>query len=162
MAMHKRPQEMNMTEYVLCFVKKFDSVLLIEKLKPDWQRGLYNLPGGKIEPGETAKEAAIRELNEETGLIANSTLDLGDISGDGWRVHVIRCIVPSTVIESKTDEHVFWCPFREAIRSPRLINNLKLVIPLADHGVFGWVLREVESGISRDYQLSLPCVSPLI
>ena len=30
--------------------------------------GLYNLVGGKIEPGEASEEAAYRELNEETGI----------------------------------------------------------------------------------------------
>ena len=28
----------------------------------------YNFPGGGVEPGETAKEAAVREVFEETGL----------------------------------------------------------------------------------------------
>lgn len=32
--------------------------------------GSYGLPAGRIEKGETAKQAAIRELQEETGLIA--------------------------------------------------------------------------------------------
>lgn len=32
--------------------------------------GTYNLPGGRQEEGETPKQAAIRELEEETGLIA--------------------------------------------------------------------------------------------
>jgi ADP-ribose pyrophosphatase YjhB (NUDIX family) len=33
-------------------------------------RGLWSLPGGSIEPGERASEAALRELNEETGITA--------------------------------------------------------------------------------------------
>jgi len=31
--------------------------------------GLWSLPGGRIEPGETDAEALIREMREETGLV---------------------------------------------------------------------------------------------
>ena len=31
-------------------------------------RGLWSLPGGRCEPGETAAETAVREVREETGL----------------------------------------------------------------------------------------------
>jgi ADP-ribose pyrophosphatase YjhB (NUDIX family) len=31
-------------------------------------RGLWSVPGGRIEAGETAAEAAVREVREETGL----------------------------------------------------------------------------------------------
>jgi 8-oxo-dGTP diphosphatase len=31
--------------------------------------GLWSLPGGRIEPGETDAEALVREMSEETGLV---------------------------------------------------------------------------------------------
>jgi 8-oxo-dGTP diphosphatase len=31
--------------------------------------GLWSLPGGRIEPGETDAEALVREIREETGLV---------------------------------------------------------------------------------------------
>lgn len=33
--------------------------------------GLYSLPGGRIEPGETMREGVLRELMEEVGLVAD-------------------------------------------------------------------------------------------
>ena len=33
-------------------------------------KGLYSLPGGKVEIGETMREAALRELMEEVGVVA--------------------------------------------------------------------------------------------
>jgi 8-oxo-dGTP diphosphatase len=44
-------------------------VLLVERAKPP-RAGLWSLPGGHIEAGETAVAAAERELTEETGLSA--------------------------------------------------------------------------------------------
>jgi 8-oxo-dGTP diphosphatase len=46
-----------------------DEVLLIRRGKPPYE-GQWSLPGGKIEYGETAAEAALRELAEETATTA--------------------------------------------------------------------------------------------
>ena len=43
-----------------------DEVLLIRRGKPP-RLGEWSIPGGRIEGGETAREAAIRETLEETG-----------------------------------------------------------------------------------------------
>jgi 8-oxo-dGTP diphosphatase len=48
----------------LCFIVKDGRVLLIRK-KRGLGAGKVNGPGGKIEPGETALESAIREVQEE-------------------------------------------------------------------------------------------------
>jgi ADP-ribose pyrophosphatase YjhB (NUDIX family) len=48
-------------------VLKQDAVLLIKRSKPP-AAGAWSLPGGRQEWGETAQEAARRELHEETGL----------------------------------------------------------------------------------------------
>ena len=49
-----------------------DTVLLIRRGTPPRQ-GEWSLPGGRIEPGERAVDAALRELREETGVEAEIT-----------------------------------------------------------------------------------------
>ena len=34
-----------------------------------WKAGMYCLPGGKLEKGETLKDGGLRELFEETGIV---------------------------------------------------------------------------------------------
>lgn len=57
-------------KYVLGIVinKEKNKVLLIRKTNPEWQRGLLNAIGGKIELEELPISAMVREFEEETGL----------------------------------------------------------------------------------------------
>lgn len=43
-------------------------VLVIQRGKPP-SEGLWSVPGGKLEPGETLAQAVAREVREETGLV---------------------------------------------------------------------------------------------
>jgi len=54
---------------VVCAVLAENGRLLAAKRGPGGRHGgLWELPGGKLEPGETAEAALIRELREELGL----------------------------------------------------------------------------------------------
>ena len=47
--------------------------------------GLWSVPGGRVEPGETEAQAVVREVAEETGLtvVAGPVLGRVRIPGDG-------------------------------------------------------------------------------
>jgi ADP-ribose pyrophosphatase YjhB (NUDIX family) len=54
-------------------------------------RLLWSLPKGHIEPGETAEQAAVREIREETGILGDILGELGTIDfwfvAEGRRIH---------------------------------------------------------------------------
>lgn len=55
-------------EAVRCFLVKDSKVVVIKYKSGNIKEGYYDIPGGKIEKGETPEEAAIREMKEETGI----------------------------------------------------------------------------------------------
>lgn len=59
-----------MKKYVVGFMfdKSMDEIALIRKNKPEWQAGLLNGLGGKIEANESALFAMRREFFEESGM----------------------------------------------------------------------------------------------
>jgi len=50
------------------FDKSMSNIALIRKQKPQWQAGLLNGIGGKVEDSELPKVAMWREFKEEAGL----------------------------------------------------------------------------------------------
>jgi 8-oxo-dGTP diphosphatase len=99
---------------VLCFVRREEQVLLIVK-KRGLGAGKVNAPGGKLEPGETPEQAAIRETAEEVGLAVSALEKRGSIGftfTDGYSLHVEVFVTGSfTGTPVETDEAVpFWCP----------------------------------------------------
>ena len=79
------------TEYAnLCFVIRDGQILLIRK-KRGLGAGKINGPGGRLEKGETAEQAAIRETQEEIGVTPTGLEYVGELFFqflDGYKLHV--------------------------------------------------------------------------
>ncbi len=73
----------------LLFVTEPGRILLINK-KTGLGAGKINGPGGRIDPGETAREGAIREVQEELCVTPTSVQEAGELSFqfiDGYSLH---------------------------------------------------------------------------
>lgn len=76
----------------LCFIVKDGRVLLIRK-KRGLGAGKVNGPGGKIEPGETMLESAIREVQEEVGVTPLDIFERGMLHFEFKDGYSLECAV---------------------------------------------------------------------
>jgi len=73
----------------LLFILREGKILLIDKLR-GFGAGKVNGPGGKIDPGETALEAVLRETFEEVGIMPLGAEQRGQLHfqfRDGYSLH---------------------------------------------------------------------------
>lgn len=79
------------------FSKDPRHVWIICRYKNKWlltkhkERGI-EFPGGKVEEGETAEQAAVREVEEETGGLVDTIRYIGQYFVDGKRQAVVKNI----------------------------------------------------------------------
>ena len=60
------------------------TVVLAEQYRPGPERVMAELPGGRVETGESLAAGAARELAEETGYVPEELTYLGEMSYDGY------------------------------------------------------------------------------
>jgi len=105
----------------LLYVMKDDKTLMLyrNKRKKDYHEGKWNGLGGKFELGESPEECAIRELEEESGLIAKNLIFKGHLTFpmfdgvDDWYVFVfIVDKFEGELIDSEEGE-LIWIPNKE-------------------------------------------------
>lgn len=98
----------------LLFIVKGDQILLIEK-KRGFGSGKINGPGGRLEPGETPDEAAVREVQEELCITPLDSRKMGELYfqfTDGLTIHgFVYTATEFSGTPTETDEAVpVWHP----------------------------------------------------
>lgn len=122
-------------KYTLGFLFNHDltKVLLIHKLRPEWQKGMVNGLGGKFEKEETAKECIVREIEEETSLKTNTDdwQKVGELHSSKFAVDVMTTIYQGKEIDaiSNEEEKVEWFPTENLPKN--IMTNLSWLIPIA-------------------------------
>jgi 8-oxo-dGTP diphosphatase len=123
-------------EMVLGFVFSQDlsKVLLVNKqnAKQEWQNGLDNGLGGKLEDKETIEQAMRREFKEESGFDIENWVKFGSMGGTGWNVTLFTTtqnLIPAEFSEMTREGLVRWCEVGNLPET--IIKNLAMLVPAA-------------------------------
>lgn len=99
-----------------------DAIVLVQR-GHEPMLGRWSVPGGRVEPGETLREAAAREAYEETGLevtVGEELFSLVIPAGErSFEVHDFAATVVGGTLRAGDDAaDVRWVPFDELERLP--------------------------------------------
>ena len=109
--------------------------LLLVRRRNSPGRGLWSVPGGRVEPGEALAAAVAREVREETGLDVRVGAEVGRlrIPGDGvvYDVADFRCTLADPRAEPVPGDDADAVVFADAAAlerldcTPRLLETLR-------------------------------------
>ncbi len=110
-------------------------LLVARRSAPAVLAGLWEFPGGKVEPGESCEQALLRELREELGVLARLGAEVPGPHAQGWRLN------------EKAAMRVFWAEIIDGVPAP-----------LEDHSELRWVLLD-ESVLELEW---IPADFPIV
>ncbi len=128
------------------FDQDLDRVVLIEKVKPDWQKGKLNGVGGKVEAvDKSLSHAMSREFEEETSV--NVTPDrwrlFSTLNCNTWRIKFfVTQLTPDEMLSLKTttDESVtvrHFTSVQDVEDRDALLSNIPWLTQMAYNAVTG-------------------------
>lgn len=122
------------TKYVLGFYfsKGCKQVVLIEKLKPAWQKGKLNGVGGKFEQTDSSELAAmVREFREETGVETDPDEwdHYATYQGRDWSMAIFCASGDVSQVKTMEAEKVVTVDVGNLPST--VMRNLRFLIPLA-------------------------------
>ncbi len=102
--------ELEEISLVVGFITDGKRILLINKNRPENQKGLFNGVGGAVQENETPLEAMVREAKEETGLEIKEWIEIDVFPyPNGITLYLYQATISCKEIEqfqSPTDEKV--------------------------------------------------------
>ncbi len=128
-----------------------DGKVLMMRRRKQPNLGQWTAPGGKVELYESPAECAVRELAEETGLMATGRPELrviatetSPLSGWQWLMFIyLVCEVSGELVASCPEGDLAWIPLDDVLGLP---------IPQADAIFFPLVIGAVQGPVSMKFE----------
>ena len=116
---------------VRCYLIKDNKVVVTKYKEGNKKAGYYEIPGGKIEDGETPQQKAIREMKEETGLIiknlkykGNLIIEYPNRVFDFDMFLCNECEGEPQEFEENTSE---WIEINELLKKEKILSNIMIL-----------------------------------
>ncbi|MEI6757828.1 MAG: NUDIX hydrolase [Chlorobium sp.] len=113
--------------------ERLDLILLTKRNVPPF-KGQWCLPGGHIDDYETAEEAVVREVKEETGLLFREPVFLHFFNElfPEYHFHAVALAfygkgIGSAELMPDEVEQISWVPLHEALALPLAFNHNQIV-----------------------------------
>lgn len=117
--------------------------------------GIWTLPKGTPQPGETIEQVAVREVQEETGLVVRLIAYIGSISYSFVRDQIryqkqvrhflLEAIGGDTRLHDHEYDLVEWFPISEACRRLTYQNEVNILYQ-AEHVLQRWLAYQHKEG----------------
>ncbi|MBU2637901.1 MAG: NUDIX hydrolase [Nanoarchaeota archaeon] len=121
-----------MKHYIFALIKDKEKVLMLKRPKDKKSHPSYwNLPGGKINQGETESQCVIREVEEETGLKfkpISKILDIIDENIEPKKVTVFSGSAEGLVKINEEHEEYGWFTIAEIHSLPVMAYIRKIIV----------------------------------
>lgn len=103
---------------VMCYLVKDGKCLMIQRQKPPL-KGLWSVVGGKIDAGESPRDAILREFEEETGLklheprLRGTSAIVDEAGPDRWQAFIYEADDASGVLTDSAEGPLKWFPLAQ-------------------------------------------------
>ncbi|MDI2587929.1 NUDIX hydrolase [Psychrobacillus sp. NEAU-3TGS] len=133
--------------YVLLFDELEQNVLMVKNKGTG--DSYYTLPGGAVEKGETLKEAAVREVKEETGLDVqvDGVFSVGEAFFEERGHHAIFFTFTGKIIDGEINislpeeiEEVIWMDVKQAEKYIHISSEIEGLVK--DKNTVPYILRK--------------------
>ena len=116
---------------VRCFLIKDNKVVVTKYKEGNKKAGYYEIPGGKIEEGETPEQTAIREMKEETGLKIKNLKNKGKMIIEYpdriFDFDVFLCNESEGKPQNFEENTSEWIEIKELLKKEKILSNIMIL-----------------------------------
>ena len=126
----KVPKKIPIYDIAVSVVEYQNKILITKRQNKNFLPGLWEFPGGKIEKKETATQAIIREVKEETNLTVSNPIFLGNITHkySHFGVNISFFIsFPKSIKSFNSSQEYRWIRIKDILNYPLPKANHKML-----------------------------------